>query len=109
MTGKDFRQNRRFRSQVSDPGSAGRLSQEMTRRHEKSVDRLSESARGDVIEMEDAMKTKTTTICDWCGKPRRDVCPFGDETVACFLCRTEATRHRIFDEKLNRYVRKEDL
>lgn len=48
--------------------------------------------------------TKQTT-CDWCGKQRRDVEPFGEETGACFLCRREAARRRIFDETLNRYVR----
>ena len=49
------------------------------------------------------MKTRSIT-CDWCGKPRRDLRPFGDETRACFLCRKEASKSRIYDEKQNRYV-----
>ena len=52
------------------------------------------------------MKPKPT--CDWCGKQKRDVQPFGDETSPCFLCRQEARRHRVFDETLNRYVRLEN-
>lgn len=47
--------------------------------------------------------------CDWCNKPARDVQPFGEETHACFLCRQEARRQRVFDEKLNRYVRMDAL
>jgi len=50
--------------------------------------------------------TKQTT-CDWCGKARRDVQPFGEETYACFLCRRCAASRRVFNEKLNRYVRLE--
>ena len=53
------------------------------------------------------MKTANLATCDWCNKPHRDVRPFGDETSACFLCRKEASKSRIFDENLNRYVRKE--
>ncbi len=49
------------------------------------------------------------TTCDWCGKQRSDVQPFGDETRACFLCRKEAPRRRFFDEKQGRYVQMEDL
>ncbi len=52
-------------------------------------------------------KQKQTT-CYWCGKARSDVQPFGDETSACFLCRREARRRRVFDEKLNCYVRLEN-
>lgn len=53
--------------------------------------------------------TRSKVLCDWCGRPMHDVKPFGDETSACFLCRQEARRRRVFDEKLNRYVRLEDL
>ena len=56
--------------------------------------------------MKSTLKPKPT--CDWCEKQKRDVQPFGDETSACFLCRQEARRHRVFDETLNRYVRLEN-
>lgn len=48
--------------------------------------------------------TKRLT-CDWCERPAADVQPFGEETSACFLCRQEARRHRVFDVKTNRYVK----
>jgi len=53
------------------------------------------------------MKPKKAT-CDWCGKTRSDLLPVGGETSACFLCRKEASRGRIFDEKQNRYVHLEN-
>jgi hypothetical protein len=55
------------------------------------------------------MKTTPPTTCNWRNKPASDVQPFGDETIACFLCRQEARRRRVFDEKLNRYVRMDNL
>ena len=49
------------------------------------------------------MKPNKQTTCDWCQKTRSDLRSMG-ETHACFLCRREASRGRIFDEKQNRYV-----
>jgi len=51
--------------------------------------------------------TKKPT-CDWCQKERRDVVRMDEETVACFLCRKEASRRRVFDVKQNRYVHLEE-
>lgn len=53
------------------------------------------------------MKTNAAITCDWCQKPRRDLRPMDGETHACFLCRREASRGRVFDEKQNRYVQPE--
>ena len=52
--------------------------------------------------------TARQATCDWCGKQKCDVQPFSDETGACFLCRQEARRQRVFDERLNRYIRLEN-
>ena len=54
------------------------------------------------------MKPKQAA-CDWCQKQRRDLRSMDGETSACFLCRKEAARGRIFDEKQNRYVLLETL
>jgi len=52
---------------------------------------------------------KPTPTCDWCQKPRRDLLSMDGESRACFLCRQEASRGRVFDEKQNRYVLLETL
>lgn len=79
------------------------------KRCEKIIARLSETTGHGVMEMPTpyAMKPKQAA-CDWCQKPRSDLRSMDGETRACFLCRREASRRRIFDEKQNRYVQLEN-
>lgn len=51
------------------------------------------------------------SLCDTCGKDRRDVQSMGrdsngdpDAPDMCFLCRKEMERRRVWDRKLGRYV-----
>ena len=52
-----------------------------------------------------------TSTCDGCDKERRDVKACGkdsngdpDAPVLCFFCRKEATRNRVWDRALGKYV-----